>query len=275
MYFTPQQLSGGPKYSAKTRVGNWSEDIDFSQHGQRDYLDKKAKGKLIINQTQEKFAKAFQRVPHSYSHDGQIRFGDNIMLMCKQTNGFLVTDMGDKINGVDEAYACTTTSSNVGPCGRSVACVQKVEVGEGDDIVRYGEQVRFVSNPYIFHKPLYMHSCQVTPQNFARFSRNLEVCFSTKCVYNTVWRIMPTDGNASPLIGQPVQANTQLVIEHCATKEFLSSDNIKYGNQFGTEFEVSCKRASKLHKGQQLSNETIGKSVIDLANKQVGDQNIW
>jgi hypothetical protein len=28
MYFTPQQLAGGPKYSGKTRMGNWSEDID-------------------------------------------------------------------------------------------------------------------------------------------------------------------------------------------------------------------------------------------------------
>lgn len=29
MYFTPQQLSGGPKYNSKTRVGNWSEDYDL------------------------------------------------------------------------------------------------------------------------------------------------------------------------------------------------------------------------------------------------------
>ena len=26
MQFTPQQLSGGPKYSAKVKVGNWAED---------------------------------------------------------------------------------------------------------------------------------------------------------------------------------------------------------------------------------------------------------
>ena len=48
MYYTPQQLSGGPRYSVKTRVGNWSEDIDYSDNSQKDYLDKKAKGKLRI-----------------------------------------------------------------------------------------------------------------------------------------------------------------------------------------------------------------------------------
>ena len=26
MMFTPQQLTGGPKYHHKTRIGNWSED---------------------------------------------------------------------------------------------------------------------------------------------------------------------------------------------------------------------------------------------------------
>ena len=71
----------------------------------------------------------------------------------------MVFDMGDKINGLDEAYACTTTPKEVGPCGRSVCSIQKVEE-EGDDVVKYGEQVRFVTNPYVFHKPLYLHSCQ-------------------------------------------------------------------------------------------------------------------
>lgn len=67
MYYTPQQLSGGPRYGAKTRVGNWSEDVDFGTHAQRNYLDKKDKGKLLINLQQQKFAKAFQRVPQTYS----------------------------------------------------------------------------------------------------------------------------------------------------------------------------------------------------------------
>lgn len=26
MYYTPQQQTGGPRYTHKTRVGNWNED---------------------------------------------------------------------------------------------------------------------------------------------------------------------------------------------------------------------------------------------------------
>ena len=40
--------------------------------------------------------------------------------MNKKTNGFLVLDTGDKIVSSDEAYACTTTVKDIGPCGRSV-----------------------------------------------------------------------------------------------------------------------------------------------------------
>jgi hypothetical protein len=164
------------------------------------------------------------------------------MMMNKQTNGFLAFDMDDKITSVDEAYTCTTTTNNLGPCGRSVLFVQNVNNPNSEGKVLYGDQVRFVTNPYIFHKPLYLHSCPLTPQIFARFSRNGEVCLAAKPVYNCVWKILPPDGPTSPLLGQPVQACTELWIEHCATRELLSNDNIMYGNQFGNELEVSCKK---------------------------------
>ena len=225
MYFTPQQLSGGPKYTHGTRVGNWSEDYDAAGHAQKEYLDKKDKGKLLINITQQKFAKAFQRVPHTYNEDGLLRFKDNVMFMNKQTNGFLVFDTDDKITSVDEAYACTTTLDSIGPCGRSILYIECVEnPGTCASHVLYGEQVRFVTNPYIFHKPLYLHSCQLTPQIYARFSRNAEVCLSAKANYNTVWKILPPDGPTSALMGKPVQANTEMWIEHAATRELLFND---------------------------------------------------
>ena len=196
------------------------------------------------------------------------------MLMNKCTNGFLVFDFEDKITSSDEAYACTTTVKNIGPVGRSVLNIERVNPGD-DDIVRYGEQVRFVTNPWIFHKPLYLHSTQATPQIFARFSRNQEVCLSTKSIYNTVWQIFPPEGQGSTLVGSPVQANTELMIDHCATREYLSSEPLNYGNEFGTEFEVSAKKQQFKHKGQQLAGEQIGLKTIEFSDKKVSEKNIW
>jgi len=62
MYFTPQQLSGGPRYTHKTRVGNWSEDFDAHTGKVRDYMAKKDYNSLSLTATQQKFAKALQRV---------------------------------------------------------------------------------------------------------------------------------------------------------------------------------------------------------------------
>ena len=269
MYYTPQQLSGGPRYSLKTRVGNWSEDIDSGANSQKDYLDKKNSGKLLINQQQATFAKAFARAPLTYAADGYLRYGDNVMLMCKKTNGTLVIDLGEKIVSVEEAYACTTTKNAIGPCARSVLSVEPTGDAPADGMIRYGDQVRLVSTPQIFHKKMYLFSTQCTPQTFARFSRNQEVCMTTKASYYTAWTFMPPGGMASPLIGTPVQANTELLIEHGATKELLSNDNIPYANQFGSECEVSAKRIAVKNKAQSLANEQIGKKVVDLEQKQV------
>ena len=76
---------------------------------------------------------------HSYCEDGKLRYGDNIMLMCKKTNGTLVIDMGEKIVLGDEAYACTTTAKPMGPCARSVVSVEAATEPSADGFVRYGD----------------------------------------------------------------------------------------------------------------------------------------
>ena len=94
---------------------------------------------MIINKVQESYSKAYTRVPQTYSEDGKLRFGDNIMMMNKRTNGFMVCDIGDPIISPDESYACTTTTKPTPPCGRSIIHLKKVNEEEGDEIVHYGE----------------------------------------------------------------------------------------------------------------------------------------
>ena len=66
------------------------------------------------------------------------------MLRNKATNGFLVFDMSDRITSHDEAYACTTTDKEIGPCARSVLTLVKAEDdGIKDNVVRYGQKVKF------------------------------------------------------------------------------------------------------------------------------------
>jgi len=46
------------------------------------------------------------------------------MLLNKETDGFLVTDIYDPIHGHDEAYN-SSTAKNVSPCARSVFLLKK------------------------------------------------------------------------------------------------------------------------------------------------------
>ena len=131
------------------------------------------------------------------------------MLHNKQTNGYFVCDLSDKITSHDEAYACTTTDKPIGPCARSVYVITKAEDdGAKDNVVRYGQKIRIEANPYILGKPLYLHSTMISPLFFARFSRNQEVCLSTKNVYNTVWRILNNNPNQrTASLGEPVPSD--------------------------------------------------------------------
>jgi len=164
-----------------------------------------------------------------------------VMLRNSQVNGFMVFDMSDRITSHDEAYAVTTVDKDIGPCARSVVSINHVDNVESRDIITYGQEIRIVSNPYIANKPLYLHSEQISPLAFARFSRNQEVSLHSKKIYNTVWKIQPIGTDRKTMFGQPVMVGENIMFEHCATSQMLSSDKIVYRNDFGQEFEVSCR----------------------------------
>jgi len=55
MQFTPQQLTGGARFSKQVRIGNWSEDQELEELRLKDYLKKKECGQLLVNARQAKY----------------------------------------------------------------------------------------------------------------------------------------------------------------------------------------------------------------------------
>lgn len=113
------------------------------------------------------------------------------MLQNLQTQGWLVSNIWDRIASNDEAYAVTATKEQVGPVARSVFKLVRANEQDGapDNRVYFGQDIRLSTTVHMFNKPLFLHSQQLTPLVFARFSRNQEVCVHSKKVHNTVWRI--------------------------------------------------------------------------------------
>ena len=141
--------------------------------------------------------------------------------------------------------------------------------------MRYGQEIRIAANPFICAKPLYLNSCPISPQAFARFSRNQEVCLHAKSSYNTVWRILPAEGSRQAMKGQPVQTDKGILLEHAGTLQLLSSDKIQYRNDFGNEWEVSCLSNSTKNKTQMLAGEYNGEKVREEQHKFVSPKNHW
>ena len=122
----------------------------------KDYVGKKQSEKLLISETEQKLTTSLSEVPWSCSIDGLLHFGSKVMLHSKKTNGYLVLDIGTRLPTVDEAYAVTTTGKPVGPMARSIFLISKGDDNDKskDDIVHYGQKIRFQSNAHIFPKPV-------------------------------------------------------------------------------------------------------------------------
>ena len=199
------------------------------------------------------------------------------MLKSCKTGCSVVTNIWDIITSSDEAYAVTASRDAIGPVARSVFIIQKGNEKDGapDDIVRYGQDIRLVSTLQMMSKPLFLCSQPCTPLVFARFSRNQEVSMNAKSIYNTVWRIQPTTGSREQRRGECVKNTDAIMLEHVATNQFLSNDNITYQNGFGSETEVSAASAATKAKTQMLEKEYKGDNVRENVHKAVDSCNHW
>ena len=121
----------------------------------------------------------------------------------------------------------------------------------------------------MMNKHLYLHSSPLTPSVYARFSRNQEVSVISKPIYNTVWRIQPTSGLREQRKGECVKCTDEIMLEHVATNQMLSNDNIPYQNGFGSETEVSAMSAKTHSKTQMLEKEYKGNNVRENDHKKV------
>jgi len=158
MQFTPQQLAGAGRYSAKTRIGNWHEDVQLEETKFADYSTRKAKGKLSTTFKQQKSNTVNQTVPMSYSKDGKLRFGDTVTIEHCLTGGTLASDLWDEISFGSREYSvtvCNTPSDT--PVARNTFVITRVKNDQlkyvstedynKDEVLNYGEPFQLVCNP--------------------------------------------------------------------------------------------------------------------------------
>jgi len=278
MQFTPQQLTGGPKYQHRVRIGNWSEDLELEEIKLKDYLKKKESGSLLVNVKQKQLEESLMVSELSATDDGVLHFGNMVMLFNHQSKGFLAANPYEKAEKSHAAFVLTT-SQNGNSCVRNVFEIVRADENDGfdDDVVHYGQNFRCKLKPFSdIPCDTYMHSELVTALAAAKFSRHQEVSALATPSGETLFQMLyPDTATRFEMDGEPVPAGSPLCLRHCQTGSYLASDEIPYPNIFGTEFEVHCYPYFSLNKTQNLTSEKKGDITGDYALRRHGLPNIW
>jgi len=278
MQFTPQQLTGGPKYHHGTRIGNWSEDQELEEIKLKDFLKQKEGGQLKVTAKQQQLEECLQAKELSPSPDGAIHFGSEVMFLSQGSKGYLCVNPYDTVMKQCESYMMTT-SGRSDPSVRNTLVLDRCDEHDGfdDDVVHYGQLVRIAVAPFGSMRGAgFLHSEMVTAMAAAKFSRHQEVTALTAPTGETKWQLLYPDSSARfEMEGEPVPAGSPLILRHVQTGSFLASDEIPYDNIFGRECEVHCFHYFSLGKTQNLVGEKQGIYTGDQALRKHGLQNIW
>jgi len=277
-------LQGGPKYSTKTRIGNWNEDLELTRIQDNNYRAKKEDGSLPFAKTISKYQQSYRQVPWTHSPDGNLRWNDYIMVQNQKTDGWLVMDIGGKVQNVDEGFTVTSTGAgqNPGPMTRSVFKVVKEanpnDLFMQDQFVRYGQYLRLEANPYLYRKRLLLQSAKQSSAVCAPLSLN-QVAYVSAARQNadSLWVLEHIDPQVRfEMQGEIVRAGEPVLLKHVTTCVYLGADPaFKVKNDFGQENEVHCFNHSSNNKTQQLALEKDGRLTIDVTTKLQLAQNIF
>ena len=97
MQFTAQQLSGGPRYGSKTRIGNWNEEISLSHDSIATFENTKIQGTLSLQHRHTKMQASHEKVALTADGDGLIRFGSVVCLEHAMSGASLATDLDEEV----------------------------------------------------------------------------------------------------------------------------------------------------------------------------------
>lgn len=254
MQFTTQQLIGGPRYSTKTRIGNWSEDEARFDVASQDYQQKKSKGDLLHLKKQRQKLLESQAVPHTFSHDGLLRFGDNVQISIGidgrrrslASNLFLPTKPG---------HSRVTATETVESQARNVFVLLRPSTSGSrastpialDDIIRYGDRLYIATNPSLTADPAtktvglqsLLTSQRVSNVIGAGRKGRQEATLCARRCADAEWVVTAADGDRLATDGTPVRSGDPVCITHAMTNEALASvPGDTYPTDFGLELDV-------------------------------------
>ena len=283
MQATPQQVSGGSLYSHKTRLGNWQEEIAIGEAKLENFRKRSETGNLALRKQEIKMERCNEIVPHSYSEDGTVKYGDTIILANDTTGALLSCDPFEDMVQGQERFLVSGSDQEPAPKARNTFRILRAppklqEAGSdiSDPYVRYGQSFLLQCNESLLVSPtsqmlapmLYLSSCKKNERTATRNTNRQMVYLSNRNDANAVWQfILPSKGrtNASERflsLGREVVVDETVQLSHRQTNQYLTVDpKNKFESEFGVELECYCDREAMNGKLGLMVSEFEGKST--------------
>jgi Ca2+-binding EF-hand superfamily protein len=289
MQFTPQQLSGGPRFAPRTKIGNWYEEIALEESKLEQFQKRAASGTSSLRRQQSKIAKFNEIVPHSYSEDGIVRFGDYVLVQHATSSTLLACDPTEDLVPGQNKFIVTTLAGSLIPRARNTfrivrppAALKNFEDDESDPVLKIGqpfllacnESLLTDNNSPILAPMLYLSSVRKT-ERMATKSTNRQITYMTPNLdAEAVWFLEKLSRGKANMAekslahGCPVVSGDSLVFTHRQTNMYLACDPTQtMKTEFGVEMECYADRAGASGKLGLLVSEFKGLSTPTTLSK--------
>ena len=252
---------------------------------------------LAIQKQSKKLEQCLSVVPHSYSEDGLLRFGDYIMLKHDLTGTVLSCDTFESLEpGIAHKYL-VTSGYNPNPVARNVFRIvrpprklQNLGDNNDDNLLRVGnafclccnEALLIQPDSHILSPPLFLSSIKKSERSATVNSNRQMVYLSPALDANAVWTVsLPSLGriNASErylAAGSPVYGGESIQLNHRQSNMYISCDSrFTEITDFGTELEVFADRSSGFGKIDLIQSEFKGLSTTGTLTKPDAPSFTW
>jgi hypothetical protein len=282
MKATPQQVQGGSLYSHKTRLGNWAEEIAINEAKLNNFRQRSEAGSLALRKQEVKLERCNEIVPHSFSEDGLVRFGDSVVVQHSETGVLLACDPFEAVVQNQEMFLVTGAVQPIQPKARNTYRIVQPPERLQDRVFDLSDPVLKIGQPFclaasdsllvnqtnILNPQLYLCSMKKNERVGTRTTNRQLVYMAPVNDADSVWiTTVPSMGhkNASErylAIGGPVMACDTLQLTHRQTNMNLCVDpKNAIQSEFGVDYECYADRTALTGKVGLMMSEMSGQST--------------
>ena len=228
-------------------MGNWAEEIAIEDAKLKSFQKRSQSGSLSLRKQEVKLTMCNEIVPHSFSADGTVRFGDTIVLQHDSTGTILANDPFEDLVQGQHKYLVTGAIQPVDvPRARSTfrimrppSALKNFDDDESEPLLKVGQPFCLGCNESLLVTPgsnilaptLFLASTKKNERTATRNTNRQMVYMSPKNDAETVWiAIKPSQGrtNASErflAMGFALNIADCFQITHRQTSMYLTCDH--------------------------------------------------